>query len=469
MSNQIDDFELYRGNRDTKKVDGLLRVANYIRVSTDKQAKEGDSIPAQYAVNTKHIDEHENMILFDTYIDDGVSGQKVERGDFQRLMQDVRDGYIDLIVFTKIDRWFRNLRHYLNTQAVLDEHHVAWTAVTEPWYDTTTPQGEAFINQNITFAQLEAKNTAQRIKTVFDYKVQAGEVISGSLTRGWKIENKHLVQNEDAPKVKLAYEYYRDRQSLYALMKFVADEFNWNMEFKTLKRLLTNTVNKGEYRGNKNYCKPIVSSELFDEVNAILPRNKRHDRVREYIFSGLLFCSECDGRLAGHPRYFNNEGRHYTYSYYRCNKHFTRAVDNCPNNKLISENVIQRQFLDRLRPDLEKYIADYTITAAPAVNYDSKRKHIQNKIKRLKDLYLNELISIEEFKSDKIKFEIMLSEIPDQPPKKKDLSHIQKLLDSDIESIYNEMTISEKNRFLRSFIKKIVVDMKKEIVRIDFL
>ena len=96
----------------------LLRVAIYIRVSTDKQVKDGDSMRDQLATGQKYIDSHENMILVDTYIDDGISGQKLKRDDFQRLLDDVRAGRIDLIIFTRLDRWFRNLRHYLNTQDI---------------------------------------------------------------------------------------------------------------------------------------------------------------------------------------------------------------------------------------------------------------------------------------------------------------------------------------------------------------
>ena len=76
----------------------LLRVAIYIRVSTDRQVKEGDSMRDQLATGQKYIDTHENMILVDTYIDDGISGQKLKRDDFQRLLDDIRAGKIDLVI-----------------------------------------------------------------------------------------------------------------------------------------------------------------------------------------------------------------------------------------------------------------------------------------------------------------------------------------------------------------------------------
>ena len=146
----------------------LLRVAIYIRVSTDKQVKDGDSMRDQLATGQKYIDGHENMILVDTYIDDGISGQKLKRDDFQRLIDDVRAGRIDLIIFTRLDRWFRNLRHYLNTQDILDKHGVSWTAIEQPYFDTSTPHGRAFVNNSMIWAELEAQNDSDRILGVFD-------------------------------------------------------------------------------------------------------------------------------------------------------------------------------------------------------------------------------------------------------------------------------------------------------------
>lgn len=187
----------------------LLRVAIYIRVSTDKQVKDGDSMRDQLATGQKYIDSHENMILVDTYIDDGISGQKLKRDDFQRLIDDVRAGRIDLIIFTRLDRWFRNLRHYLNTQDILDKHGVSWTAIEQPYFDTSTPHGRAFVNNSMIWAELEAQNDSDRILGVFDDKVDNGEVLSGSTPLGYTIVNKHLVPDDDAPTAVAIFQYYR--------------------------------------------------------------------------------------------------------------------------------------------------------------------------------------------------------------------------------------------------------------------
>ena len=87
----------------------ITNVAIYVRVSTDRQAKKGDSIDEQLSTCKAYIASKENMVLAGTYIDDGISGRKIKRGDFEQLLDDVRLGRVNLIIFTKLDRWFRTL------------------------------------------------------------------------------------------------------------------------------------------------------------------------------------------------------------------------------------------------------------------------------------------------------------------------------------------------------------------------
>ena len=176
----------------------MKRVGIYMRVSSDKQAQEGDSIPAQRDAIRRYIDNSQDMILAGEYLDDGISGTKEDRDELQRMMSDVRAGKLDMILVTKLDRLYRSIRHYLNLQDTLDKCGVNWRAIWEPVYDTSTPQGRLIINQMMSIAQFEAENTGQRIRQVQAYKVSKGEVISGQTPVGYKIVNKHLVPDENA-------------------------------------------------------------------------------------------------------------------------------------------------------------------------------------------------------------------------------------------------------------------------------
>lgn len=446
----------------------LLRVAIYIRVSTDKQAKEGDSMRDQLATGQKYIDSHENMILVDTYIDDGISGQKLKRDDFQRLIDDVRAGRIDLIIFTRLDRWFRNLRHYLNTQDILDKHGVSWTAIEQPYFDTSTPHGRAFVNNSMIWAELEAQNDSDRILGVFDDKVDNGEVLSGSTPLGYTIVNKHLVPDDDAPTAVAIFQYYRKTGNLSMTLRYMESEFGLVRSAASLKNMLTNTKYIGEFRDNKNYCPVIIDRDLFFDVQRLLKINIKSGKKHDYIFSGLVVCDDCDHIMSGCQQRAKGRVRAdgtqivYKYSVYRCRQGVN--LHRCPNRKLVFETALEKMLLERIRPELENYIAEYEVANLPALRTDAKRRSVEGKMQKLKDLYLNDLITMDEFKLDREKLLMQLEKINAEDSRPvKDLSYLKNFLKMDFESVYDSLSIPERRELWRSIVKEIRVDHDKNI------
>ncbi len=446
----------------------LLRVAIYIRVSTDKQVKDGDSMRDQLATGQKYIDSHENMILVDTYIDDGISGQKLKRDDFQRLIDDVRAGKIDLIIFTRLDRWFRNLRHYLNTQDILDKHGVSWTAIEQPYFDTSTPHGRAFVNNSMIWAELEAQNDSDRILGVFDDKVDNGEVLSGSTPLGYTIENKHLVPDDNAPTAVAIFQYYRKTGNLSMTLRYMESEFGLVRSAASLKNMLTNAKYIGEFRDNKNYCPAIIDRDLFYDVQRLLKINIKSGKKHDYIFSGLVVCDDCDHIMSGCQQRTGGRVRAdgtrimYKYSVYRCRQGVN--LHRCPNRKLVFEKTLESMLLDRIRPELENYIAEYEVANLPALRTDAKRRSVEGKMQKLKDLYLNDLITMDEFKLDREKLLMQLEKINAEDSRPvKDLSYLKDFLKMDFESVYDSLSVPERRELWRSIVKEIRVDHDKNI------
>ena len=159
------------------------------------------------------------------------------------MLDDVRLGRVNLIIFTKLDRWFRSLRHYLNTQAVLEANHCDWLAVDQPYFDTTTPHGRAFVAQSMTFAELEAENDSVRIRDVFDYKYRQGEVLAGKAPLGFSIENKHLVPNQDAEKVLHIFQFYAACNSLNQTITHLESDMGIVMTQSNLKTAILKIKN----------------------------------------------------------------------------------------------------------------------------------------------------------------------------------------------------------------------------------
>lgn len=444
----------------------FLRVAIYIRVSSDEQAEKGDSIRDQQERCTDYINRNPDMILQGVYIDDGISGQKLDRDDLQALLQAVEAGKIDRIIFTKLDRWFRSLRHYLNTQEFLNQYGVEWTAIDQPYFDTSTPYGQAFVSQSMTWAELEAKNGGIRVKDVFKTKVQHGEVITGKVLICHKIVDKHIELSEYAPAIYDCVQYFLKTQSIADTTRYLASAYGIHMTKTNFKAAyLRNEKLTGRYRGNENYCPRIITDEMYNEVQRILDANMNVKCAQkyDYIFSGLIVCDECGRKMAaGHisVKTIKKSGAVYRYRYpaYHC-KYYS-YYKTCTNVGDIRETAIEAYLLEHIEEELSQYVAEYDVSNKAIQDNRLQKSRIRKKLDKLKELYLNDLISLDEYKIDRINLEEQLSSLPDTAACTKDLSAIKILLNSDFKNLYQTFLNTEKRLFWRSILKEIRISEK---------
>ena len=448
----------------------LLQCAIYIRVSSDEQAKHGDSMRDQKEKGLDYINSHKNMVLYDIYIDDGISGQKLNRDEFTRLLDDVKAGKIDRIFFSKLDRWFRNLRHYLNTQEILEEHNVSWTALDQPYYDTSTPHGRAFVAQSMMWAELEAQSGGIRVRDVLDNKVKYGEVITGKVPRGYRIENKHLVLSDEAPAISDGITYFLKTNSLNATTRYLRQKYNINMSIQNLKQsILRNEKYIGKCRDNMNYCPRLISDEDFRRIQDILNRNinVKSSQKYDYIFSGLLVCAECGYKMTACHINVTSKRKcgkvyHYKYPAYECPQYKRK----CEIGGEIRESKIETYMIENLRPVLEGVSAECRSKEAAVVDNRAMKANIRKKMDRLKQLYLDELISIDEYKADRLGLENQLETIPDVIEPKRNTAAIDALLKTDFETAYQTMSNQEKRKFWRSIVKEIRISKSHNRSRI---
>ena len=119
--------------------------------------------------------------------------------------------------------------------------------------------------------------------------------------------------------------------------------------------------------------------------------------------------------------------------------------------------------IGNLRSNLNKYIADFELREKPAIDISAKRRILENKIEKLKELYINDLITLDEFRLDRAKYLDQIDQLPPTSSEKKDLQPIRNLLDQDIENIYSKMSIPEKSMFWRSVVKEIRIGKDRNI------
>lgn len=403
----------------------MKRVFLYTRVSTEEQAVHGLSIEAQAAALESWAKENGHKIV-GLYVDAGISARKPasKRPALQRLLADVRAGKGELIAFTKLDRWFRNIAEYYKVQEVLEKSHVDWQTIQED-YDTSTASGRLKINIMLSVAQDEADRTGERIKFVFEDKVRRGEVISGKVPLGYKIENKKMVIDpKTAPIAQDIFREYTVTRSVRALREYVLNKYGLVYAQTGIRALLDNERYIGRAHGQDDFCPPLISEEQFklcqDFLQQRAQRNvARSDRV--YLFTGLVRCAECGNRLSAHVVAQK-------YTYYRCTKY--EKLHLCPHKKRTSELVLEQWLLENLASSYEQHNLSIAQKAAEKKS-DVDVGKIKRRMEKLKDLYLNDLIEKEAYERDYISLRNQLREIctPDPvPPKPVDVKQIETVL-----------------------------------------
>lgn len=221
------------------------RTVKYRRVSRKEQSIKGFSLQAQDEALNKYIKDND-LVLVGDYEDAGFSASSTNRPALQQLLEDVRLGKIDLIIFTKLDRWFRSVSDYYEIQKTLDNHNVVWRTVQED-YTTETGDGRFKVNIMLSVAQQELDRTSERIKVVFDSKIKNKQAISGSLPIGYTIGLvegiKRVIKNKNEEElVTDFFTHFKIHQSVRSTMKFIADKYDVSIAYDSAMRMLKNTL-----------------------------------------------------------------------------------------------------------------------------------------------------------------------------------------------------------------------------------
>ncbi len=436
-----------------KRIDGVDRAAIYTRVSSEEQAKYGLSLDAQL-VRLQEYAKTNGLRVVDIYTDAGHSARKSykKRPEFVRMLEDVKAGNVDIIIFTRLDRWFRNLADYFEVQKILDAHRVAWLA-TDEQFDTKTPDGQFQLHLKLSMAQHESGRTSDRIKFVFAGKLQRGEVVSGMVPRGFVIKDKRLaIEPEGAEIVRRGFQRYIDTHSIGGTARWMREALGVEMSPAGCRHMLTNTLYSGEYQGIKDFAPAIIDREQFRRVQEmLLQRSQRNSAVQKniYLFSGLCFCADC-----GAPMHSTITKGH---KYYRCRK--AETYHTCGHDRRVREDYIEDWLLKNLALEMEKYNLDLRAKAAKRVFVDEGK--LRRKMEKLKDLYLNDLIERDVYERDysALRRELEAAQAANAETRSEvDISKAKELL-----ALYPALPEDAKKAFWNRILKRIEVDAEKNI------
>lgn len=454
----------------------IIRGACYERVSTDEQAKYGFSIKTQIEALDEYCKKNQIKII-DHYTDDGVSGGKsaLKRPAMSRLLDDVKAGKVDMIFFTRLDRWFRNVPEYYKVQEVLDKNGVQWKAIWED-YDTTTSNGRMAITIFLAIAQNEREKTSERIKVVFDNKIKNKEALVNdhSMFFGYtkrKDENgvSRLVKN---PELQDAIEEFWELTIKYhnpsKAGKLVNTKYGLTRDLDHWQRLAKNEIYTGSYKGVDDYCEPYVSREDWETLMS-RPKVKQTQRGRVFLFTGMMRCPVCGRRLiSAFTSRVNKDGSRKEYFRYRCRQHEV----SCTFKHVVSELKIEAYLLENLEQLLEGEIARIKFEQAkPKKKKKTDVAKLREQLRRVNVSYIAGNMEDEEYiqNTKELNEAIKKAEqMEKEDISNKDTSQLKEVLEMDFKSIYADLNQEEKRRFWRNIVKEIQLDEKGTVKSVIF-
>ncbi len=294
----------------TSEIRKECRCAIYTRVSTEHGLEqEFNSLDAQREAAEAYIksQRHEGWQLIRTIYDDGgYSGGTTNRPALQKLLADIRERKIDIVVVYKVDRLTRSLADFAKLIELFDAHSVSFVSVTQA-FNTTTSMGRLTLNVLLSFAQFEREVTGERIRDKIAASKRKGMRMGGPVPLGYDVKEKKLQANaKEVTQVRLIFQRYLDLGCLTKLTKDLRDrgirtkrsvrpggKIRGDIPFTKgpLAHLLKNRVYIGEIVHKTNHFPgehaPILDKSLFDKVQAALS-SRRHTKANVRINSGSL-------------------------------------------------------------------------------------------------------------------------------------------------------------------------------------
>ena len=453
-------------------------VACYARVSTDEQKRFGFSIQAQKDALEKYC--KENGYKYEFYIDEGISASSMKKRKALNEMLS-KCNVFDMVLFTKLDRLSRNVLDANNINKLLIDNKCTMKAIDEDDIDTSTADGTFIFNLKVSLAQREIGKTSERIKFVFQNKREKGEITSGTKKYGYDIiDKKYQINVLETQNIVNLYEYFiKVNGNIKETYEYFIQNFK-NKGIDAMMHYLHDTSYIGKYKLYRkdiyidNYIPRIMNDDLFYSVqNLFKKREKTSIRTSNpSLFSGLIFCNIC------HTRMCKKQDNRSTKKLIRycCDNASRRKVGSmeykCNNHTLIREEYIEKYLLDNIINIAQKYISINTVVSSQNIKNDNSKeiKQIENKILKLKDLYLDDLIDKKTYKSD---YEILnkkLNELKNEEiiSPHKDFSKLKEFMNLDIYKIYCVLSDEEKRTFWLKIIDKVYVE-NGEIKEVTFL
>jgi len=400
-----------------------MRTGVYIRVSTEEQAAEGFSIAAQREKLLAYL-QSQGWVLHDIYADEGCSAKNMERPELARLLSDVRNGKLDVVLVYRLDRLTRSVLDLYQLLQEFDRHQVRFKSCTEV-YDTTTAIGRLFITLVAALAQWERENLAERVKLGMGQMVRERKRPGGPPPYGYAIRDGQLhIRDEEAQVVRDIFRWFllgfRPGQIAVKLNDRGCRGKNGSLwSAGTISHLLRNPVYTGALRWNytvrgrrrqppeewmqiEGAHAAIIDKSTFLQARQRMEKQRSvHPRsaVSRFLFAGVVYCARCGSQMAGKTaRTRKANGNLYINRYYLC-KNKRSGTCRAP---AVREDLLERQltqtingFGDRIEETIQTL--DCVDPLQPAAHEQLEK--LKQKRRRWEDAYSEGVLTLEEFRA----------------------------------------------------------------------
>jgi site-specific DNA recombinase len=487
-------------------------IAIYCRVSTEEQSTKGYSIGSQ--IDQCIAKAGTSDVL--RYIDEGYTGEILNRPYLTKLREDVQNGLVHKIVCYDPDRLSRNLLIQLLLDDEFKKNQVELVFVRGEYQDN--PEGKMFFSMRGAISEFEKAKIKERTWGGKIGKAKKGFVVKNSHLFGYdynKDKKTYTINEKESEIIRLIFNYYTDPNSPFKGINGIANHLTdikietkngakaWHRQ--VVRQILMNEAYKGIYIQNKwdtfgNYVRkqsgekqvykirpeeewiiaqipPIITEEQFDYAQKLLGQGRRRYTnygKHNYLLSGLVRCGRCGCTMTGKKK--KSHGK--DFYVYECRKNYAGAkTKGC--GKEMSENKLNTFVWENLidifnNPDkIKEFKEDVT------PNYvEDELKHLEAEIEKTKKgrKRLFQLVSLDE--DNELDLEEIKNQIRDLQVKEKELTTkynqlteeikeeqetessqyaLQSAIDLYVLKKEKELSIEEKQTILRMAVKEVII------------
>lgn len=471
-----------------KKIAGI-----YIRVSTEDQAREGFSLGEQEE-KLRQLCTFKEFELYKVYKDAGISAKDMEhRPQFQKMLEDMKEGKINYIVAYKLDRVTRSVRDLEVLIGTLEQYH-CYLICDRDDVNTSTANGRFFVRMLTVLSQLEIEIVSERTKFGMTGAIKAGH-IPGSCPLGYYRDKDKVCRIDHSTKdiVLRIFNMYLEGKSYQTIANILDNEKILYPDKKkwtdgTIKRIIHNRTYVGDFERYKydkdkqtelymNVVEPLISRAMWEEVQKQTSVNQRSfSRDRVYIFFQKLICPECGNLMTCK----GSGGEKKKYVYYHCTNCKTYFREDLIEDCLIDYILDLIEYDYNVNKFFYPILAEKKTSETDKIEKEIKALHEQKD--RLKKAYMNGVLEMDDISADYKLIDEKLAKLENQKIDSLDVDKeaynpVHLLAERDIErerltenGMYKDLLLElwmqkskdEKQAFISKFIDTAVIKKDKE-------